>query len=124
MVYVCPCRYPVLVIDKRDDEDDEVLSGNDEEDQEDHITYIAVPEGMTNLPLDIYIKDDFVIVKWRDIKSSDHIKEYETNEHIVIAGCSSPVEMKNGQLKCDDKDIYMVSHPVADWLDDHIRDIR
>lgn len=118
MVYVCPCRYPILIIDKRDDE------GYDEGyDEEDHITYIAVPEGITNLPLCIHVKDDFVVVKWKHIQSHDHVKEYETNEHIVIAGCSSPIEMKNGQLKCDDKDIYEVSHPIDDWLDDHIRDI-
>lgn len=136
----CPCLYPLVI--KRggkyylafpEDETDIIeklgrysfieAKGTDDGNE---IKYLAYPEDhvikILKLEIDIkkYQGDDYVAVKYKDIESIDHIKEYFTNDHLVLAGCRAPVEMEGKHLKCEYKEIYMSLHPIDEWTDHHV----
>ncbi len=123
MTHICICKYPLMVIDKRDDED---------------IEYLAMPleiidTGIIPVP-DLEIQDAegldgivrrYVAVKWKDITPDLHVKKYDVVGHVVFAGCelSETLKGENGNLKCDTKSIYMVLHPLDEWAEKHIIEI-
>ncbi len=114
---VCPCEFPLVFLDNRHGED---------------ISYISIPEeifkewGSIEVPLFEEIKDkgfddelhDYMAVIWRDPKNAT-TKKYDINDHIVIAGCDLPTDNK-GKLKCVEKEIYVVLHPIDEWIDHHM----
>lgn len=104
---------------------------DEDEDGDDELIYYAMPEDEElRKPLDIDIVDGeegehFVAVLWRNITGDDHIKEYEVNGHLVFVGCSSEEAMsKNGKFYCGDKDLFLVLHPIDEWLQDHIIEVE
>jgi len=64
---------------------------------------------------------EYVAVTWKKPTDYDHLKSYEVNDHLVFAGCSNDnTKVEDGQMKCDRKDLYVVLHPVREWLKDHV----
>lgn len=118
MVYVCVCKYPIIVIDNR---------------QGDNIEYTALPTELVeggDIPAPVIapirtkgldgIVRDYIAVQWQELKH-DNIKEYDVVGHIVYAGCEpSEIKIVNGQAKCDSKKIYVVLHPTEEWNSHHI----
>lgn len=102
-------------------------------DDGDRLRYIFVKEdkidGQFNKPVDIDVVErdgkDFVAVMWKRPTHYDSIKMYEVNGHFVYAGCSvDEATIKNGKMKCEEKDLYIVLHPIREWADEHIVDIN
>lgn len=118
---VCPCLYPLVITDKRYDT---------------KIEYIAIPteifEDMQNIDQPEFEEVEekgfdghfhkYIAVMWKDPKEAT-TKKYEINDHIVIAGCDFPRTNK-GKLKCYDKEIYVVLHPIDEWTEHHIVSIQ
>lgn len=61
---------------------------------------------------------EYMAVVWKDPKNAT-TKKYDINNHIVVAGCDFPTE-KKGKLKCVDKQIYVVLHPIDEWIEHHM----
>ena len=118
MTHICSCEYPLLIVDDR--------SGK-------AIEYLAIPtevirNDMGGEPFEPVINTveteglDHVIrmymaVVWKE-PDHDGIKAYDVAGHIVYAGCS----LEN--LQCDTKSIYVVLHPIDDWLSHHIIELK
>lgn len=112
---ICVCRYPLKIIDKRD-EDGDGKNG---------IEHISIPlsvidnemGGQAILPIieeDIEIDGrKYTAVLWREL-DHDNVKTYDVRDHIVIAGCEKE------ELQCDAKSIYSVFHPSEEWRKVHI----
>jgi hypothetical protein len=68
---------------------------------------------------------DYVAIKWKDITPDLHVKKYDVVGHVVFAGCelSEALKEKDGNIKCDTKSIYMVLHPLDEWVENHIVEI-
>lgn len=100
---ICVCRYPLLVIDRRDGQEHLYLS----------IPYEIITDGVLPIPeISLTEKKDYVRVKWKEPENG--AKKYDKNGHIVVAGCPED------QLTCDSKNIYDVYHPVEEWYSDHV----
>lgn len=117
---VCPCMYPLVFIDDRDG---------------DNISYISIPdevleeEGGVDYPEFEEVKEegfdgkmhDYMAVIWKDSKNAI-TKKYDVNEHIVVAGCDARSDGK--KMKCKKKELYMVLHPIDEWISYHIVSIK
>ena len=65
----------------------------------------------------------YMAVQWQNV--GDNWKEYEINDHIVLAGCNNEgLKKKRGKMVCDEKDIFVVFHPINEWMEYHIRKIK
>ena len=91
------------------------------------VKYLAYPEkhvqkmlGKLDIDVQKFEGNDYVSVNYKDIESSDLMKQYLTNEHIIFAGCSAPVKVGDSGLKCDSKEIYLSLHPIDEWTDHHV----
>ncbi len=120
MTHICVCKYPLMIIDKRDSQD---------------IEYLAMPlevieDGEISVP-DIDVLDTegldgiirhYVAVTWKEVTPDLHVKKYDVVGHVVTAGCeiSEASKGEDGHLQCDSKDIYVVLHPLEEWIDKHI----
>lgn len=64
---------------------------------------------------------DYIAVVWQELKHNN-TKKYDVAGHIVIAGCDPSTASKedDGSLICTDKNVYIVLHPVQEWIDQHI----
>lgn len=109
-----------MIIDKRDSQD---------------IEYLAMPlevieDGEISVP-DIDVLDTegldgiirhYVAVTWKEVTPDLHVKKYDVVGHVVTAGCeiSEASKGEDGHLQCDSKDIYVVLHPLEEWIDKHI----
>lgn len=114
---VCPCEYPLVFFDDRGEEE---------------ISYISIPEeefeelGSISNPIFEEVKEtgfdgeihDYMGVMWKDPKNAT-VKKYDVNDHIVYAGCDFPIE-KKGKIKCAEKELYLVLHPIDEWIDHHM----
>jgi hypothetical protein len=116
MVHICSCKYPLIVIDERDEQ---------------VIEYLAFPvevirNDMAGEPFEPDIDDEFheiegsdgiirqyVKVTWKE-PDHDSIKRYDVVGHVVQAGCSG------SESQCDAKNIYIVWHPLEEWINHHI----
>lgn len=118
MSTICPCMYPMIIFDNRYDE---------------QIEYLAIPKEIIKEKGDITLPEieiinlkgkEWMAVTWNTL-SHNNVKDYDVNDHIVIAGCdiSSMVE-KEGKLRCDEKKIYIVLHPMDEWLDHHVIELK
>jgi hypothetical protein len=123
MTHICVCKYPIMVIDKRDGQE---------------IEYLAMPlqvieNGEIPVP-DIDVQNaegldgivrDYVVVRWQDVTPNMHAKKYDVVGHVVIAGCelSEASKGEDGNLQCDSKSIYTVFHPLEEWKEKHIIEI-
>lgn len=117
---VCPCRFPLVFLDNRDG---------------DNISYISIPEdvfedeGSIDNPKFEEVTEegfdkkthDYMAVIWKDPKNAI-TKKYDVNDHIVIAGCDASSDGK--KMKCKKKELYMVLHPIDEWISYHIVTIK
>jgi len=74
----------------------------------------------------------FMKVTWMRAGSGTYTKEYEVREHIFIAGCefsdtikrsefdANSSDKENETLKCVDKSVYAILHPIDEFVDKHI----
>lgn len=120
---ICVCKYPLMIIDKRDAKE---------------IEFIAMPLEVINdgeLPvpdidtletegLDGIVRH-YVSVTWRPVTPDMHTKKYDVVGHVVTAGCelSEAIQGEDGHLQCDSKSIYVVLHPLEEWVEKHIIEI-
>jgi hypothetical protein len=118
MVYVCVCKYPLIIIDNRDG---------------DNVEYTAMPTDLIEggdipAPTIVPIKTegldgilrDYIAVQWQQL-AHQNIKGYDVIGHVVYAGCEpSEIKIVNGEVKCDSKKIYIVLHPAEEWIDHHM----
>ncbi len=141
----CPCLYPLVIVKNGkyylafpDDETDiiEKLEAGvtkpsfieiKKTDDGDSVRYLAYPEehvqkmlGKLDIEVQKFEGNDYVGVKYKDIASSDLMKQYLTNEHTIFAGCSAPVKVGDKGLKCESKEIYLSLHPIDEWTDHHV----
>jgi hypothetical protein len=141
----CPCLYPLVIVKGKkyylafpDDETDYIdklesdgtkpsFTEIKNTDDGDSVKYLAYPEkhvqkvlGKLDINLQKFEGNDYIAVNYKTIESSDHMKQYLTNEHIVFAGCSSPVKVGAHGLKCDSKEIYLSLHPINEWTEHHV----
>lgn len=110
----CPCKFPLVFVDDRDDDN----------------SYIAIPEedfedmGSVSVPTfkEIIYEDgeEYMSVLWKDPENA-YTKKYIVNGHIVIAGCEATINGK--EIKCRDKELYVVLHPIDEWINYHIIEI-
>ena len=65
---------------------------------------------------------DYIAVTWQKVKDGDVVKKYDVNSHVVTAGCQLGEASKeeDGKLACDEKNIYVVLHPIEEWIEQHI----
>lgn len=123
MTHICVCKYPLLIIDKRDGQEVEYLAMPLEviEDGELPVPDIDVleTEGLDG------ITRYYMAVTWKDVTPNLHVKKYDVLGHVVTAGCelSEAIKGEDGQLQCDSKGIYVVLHPIEEWMDRHIIEI-
>lgn len=114
---VCPCKYPLHVIDNRDDDEIEYLAFPDD--------YIDDVDGEIAVPEFDIIEEkgfdgkvhEYMAVMWHD-PSNAITKKYDVAEHIVIAGCESKSDGK--KIQCKKKELYIVMHPLDEWLEHHV----
>lgn len=102
-----------MFIDNRDGEEIEYLS-IPIEDLEEH--GVEIPEFEE-------VKENgksFMAVMWADPKNAT-TKKYEVNDHIVVMGCEGKI--KNGKVQCKKKELYVVLHPMSEWIEHHIVNI-
>jgi len=113
----CPCLYPLIVIEKLEDDSELIFYGMPEDEEMRKPGNIELIEETT----DSGKKEEFVAVMWKKPTDFDHVKRYEVNNHYVYAGCNNDsTTVIDGQMKCDRKDLYIVLHPVKEWVKDHI----
>jgi hypothetical protein len=114
----CPCLYPVIltIIDEDGDK----------------TTYWSIPDDeLDNEKFKIpQISDitqngkEYVAVMWSNPKNKK-IKETEVNDHIVYSGCDyDELIKKNGKMKCEELQLYIVLHPKLEWENYHIRELK
>lgn len=118
MVYVCVCKYPLIIIDNRDGE---------------NVQYTAMPTDLIEggdipAPTIVPIKTEgldgilrnYIAVQWQQL-THQNIKGYDVVGHVVYAGCEpSEIKIVDGEVKCDSKKIYIVLHPEEEWIDHHM----
>lgn len=123
MTHICVCRYPLMIIDKRDGQEVEYLA----------MPLEVIEDGELPVPdIDVLETEDldgitrhYVKVTWKEVTPGLHVKKYDVVGHIVTAGCelSNATKGEDGQLQCDSKGIYVVLHPVKEWIDRHVIEI-
>ncbi|MDD3474353.1 MAG: hypothetical protein PHP08_00435 [Candidatus Dojkabacteria bacterium] len=121
VIITCPCKYPLWITDKRD---------NDE------IEYIAFPrdyiedvDGEIDVPEFEEIEEEgfdgkrhkYMAVLFQDPEDA-YTKKYDVAEHIVVAGCH--VETDGKKMKCKKKELFIVLHPIQEWEEHHMVKIR
>ena len=120
---ICVCKYPIMVIDKRDAKEVEYLA----------MPLEVIENGEMSVP-DIDVQEaegldgimrDYVVVRWQDITPNMHTKKYDVKGHVVTAGCelSEAIKEEDGHLQCDSKSIYTVLHPLEEWMEQHVIEI-
>jgi len=64
----------------------------------------------------------YIAVTWQKVKDGDVVKKYDVVGHVVTAGCQLEEASKgeDGKLVCDEKSIYVVLHPIEEWIEQHI----
>lgn len=63
----------------------------------------------------------YMSVTWKPVQDGDVVKKYDVAGHVVTAGCQLEEATKeDGKLVCDTKSIYVVLHPIEEWIDHHI----
>lgn len=121
--HICICKYPLVIIDGRDGKDIEYLAFPTEVMK---TTDLFVPdiEFISTEGLDGVIRD-FVAVLWQE-PIHNNLKKYDVAGHIVTAGClpSEATNEPDGSLYCENKDIYLVLHPVEEWISQHIIELK
>lgn len=120
MAHICICKYPLLIIDNRDGKGIEYLA----------MPIEAIKDGDMPIPDIDYeetegldgITRGYISVTWQKVKDGDVVKKYDVVSHVVTAGCQSEYALKgeDGKLACDEKNIYVVLHPVTEWVEQHI----
>jgi hypothetical protein len=110
---ICVCKYPLMITDKRDEYES---------------IYISLPleilDGEVPIPdMEVVKEKDFddkmatyMKVEWQE--SSKGTKRYNVNDHIVLAGCPED------QLSCDIKSIFVVYHPIDEWNEYHMVELK
>ncbi len=126
MAHICTCKFPLLIIDSRDGKGKE-------------IEYLAMPiqtieGGDMSVPDIEYVETEgfdgitrgYISVTWKKVEKGDIVKKYDVVGHIVTAGCQPEDASKgeDGMLVCDEKNIYVVLHPIEEWIDRHIIDLH
>lgn len=114
MTSICICKYPLIVIDKRDGYEKIFVSLPI--DIFDEIEELAIPDMEVVKEKDFDDKmTTYMKVRWREIpKNTKNQKRYNVNDHIVIAGCPED------KLSCDMKSIYEAYHPIDEWNSYHM----
>lgn len=118
---VCPCEYPLVFVDDRYSERIEYISIPDE--VFDEMGEIRKPE------FEVVEEEGFdknihkyMAVLWKNPKDAT-TKKYDINDHIVVAGCDFPMS-KKGKLRCAEKEIYVVLHPIDEWKEHHMIKVK
>lgn len=112
----CSCKYPLIILDERDGKEIQFLGMP--------LDVIGEGNGFDNLPDTEVVETEsltgiigqYMKVTWQDPPES--AKKYDVVGHIVVAGC--PEE----DLQCDTKNIYVVYHPISEWIDEHIVELK
>lgn len=81
------------------------------------------------------VKRDYVKVIWAD-SGMAMTKRYDVNDHVVVVGCDIPEACRVGKsehgksksghkckIKCEEKEVYEVLHPLEEWHSHHIVEI-
>ncbi len=116
--HICTCKFPILVQDKRD-------AGEGEE----MIAFYGIPldviEDVGTEPPEMEIVEQvspsgvsgkYMKVTW--IKPHSNTAMYEVAGHLMVAGC------EEGAESCDIKSIYVVYHPIKEWYDRHVIEVK
>lgn len=127
---VCVCRYPIISIDKRNKvEGDieyisfpvEIIDARDGTIPVPKISVVKKDELPSSLKKFVVEKKLDNILEWVRVdwdEPSTIAKEYIINGHIVLAGC------REEDIKCDIKAIFVVYHPIEEWYDHHVVEIK
>lgn len=113
---VCPCKYPLLIADKRDDDEIEYLAFPED--------YIEEMNGEVDAPEFEEVEEEgfdgerhkYMAVLWQDPKDAV-TKKYDVAEHIVVAGCHVRTDGK--KMQCRKKELFVVLHPLDEWEKHH-----
>jgi hypothetical protein len=115
--HICVCKYPIILLDKRDGSDTEYFSIpfqviSDEMEGEPFVPEMEVveTESLTG------IIATFMKVVWKP--SPPWAKKYDVVGHIVHAGCPEDAQ------KCDVKSIFEVYHPIDEWINEHVIELK
>lgn len=112
---ICSCKFPLIIVDERDGKE---------------VTYLGIPietideMGEFNIPdLEVVeteslngITGQYMKVTWQE--SHEKVNKYDVVGHIVTAGCPEDA------IECDVKSIYEVYHPIDEWIDFHIVELK
>lgn len=141
---ICSCLYPLHIVDKRDGGEkdpieylaipQEVIDDLGDIDKKIRIPKIKM---VRDFGLD-GVERDYVKVIWADTNGAI-TKKYDVNDHVVVVGCDMPKACriskdghrtsesgKSGhkcKIKCEEKEVYEVLHPLDEWHSHHIVEI-
>lgn len=123
MTHLCVCRYPLLIFDKREKQEVEYLA----------MPLEVIEKGELPVPEIDTVETEgldgitryYISVTWKPVTPDMHVKKYDVVGHVVTAGCdlSEATKGEDGHLQCDSKSIYVVLHPIEEWIEKHIIEI-
>lgn len=144
---ICSCLYPLHIVDRRDGgENDPIEYLAFPQEVIDELGVDENGHGKFKIPKIRKVREkdlegidrDWVKIIWAD-SSFAKTKKYEVNDHLVVAGCDMPVECRFGnngnngkgkgkgshkcKIKCEEKEVYEVLHPLDEWHSHHIVEI-
>lgn len=116
---ICTCKFPLIIVDERDGKEIEYFAmpietiqdgsgGFDDSSLPD--MEVVEAESLTGI-IGTYMK-----VVWKEPHSGT--SKYDVHGHVVVAGCPEDA------LECDAKNIYVVYHPIEEWIDHHIVELK
>lgn len=115
--HVCVCKYPIILLDGRDGSETEYYAlpiqviSNEMEGQPFVPDMETVEtESLTGI-IGTYMK-----VIWK--QPPPWAKKYDVAGHIVVAGCEEDTRV------CDAKGIFEVYHPIDEWIQGHIIELK
>lgn len=116
----CPCKYPIVEIDK----DIKINMNEIDYLNPDMVTYWGPDDEEQRIPIKIEeVKENgkqYVAVMWKD-PGNAKVQSYIVNGHYVYAGCDYDSLVKKGNgMRCEEKELYVVMHPKKEWYKDHI----
>lgn len=118
---ICSCQFPLIIVDDRDGKEIEyfampIVTIQDEGRGFDNSSLpdmeVVETESLTG------IFGQYMKVTWQEPHDGAILKKYDVHGHIVTAGCPEYA------LQCDAKNIYEVYHPMEEWIEFHIVELK
>jgi hypothetical protein len=140
---ICSCLYPLHIVDKRDGGENDPIeylafpqevidelgidddNGNGDSSSNGYRKFKIPKIKFTREKGLDGIEKDWVKVIWASSLNAT-TKKYDVNGHVIVVGCDLPVKCKTGhkcKVKCEEKEVYEVLHPLDEWHGHHIVEI-